>query len=186
MNISGLLTINCVEILPETIHFTKKTRLWCRLPYPDHPNGCPNYNNNPVCPPNAPFLSNITDNYNYFYLITGRFNLLSYKESMLQRHPKWSERQATCVLYWQGSAKRHIKDFVKEIYSEHPENSFFLLSSGSGYKRLDIQQEKIYSMEAAGIDVFKTLRKNSIKFELKPKRFVLLVNLLCSDKELNT
>lgn len=185
MNISDLLTIKTFKINEKSIKFTHKTRLWCQLPYPNHPKGCPNYNKNLLCPPKAPFLKEYISRYNHFYLIVGRFNLSKYTILMLENHPDWSERQAACVLYWQGSAKKHLKEYIKNIYRNNSDKTLFLLSSGSGYKNLEIQQEKIYSMEAAGIDVFTTLRENNIKFHVKPKDFVLLVNSLCSDKILS-
>jgi uncharacterized pyridoxamine 5'-phosphate oxidase family protein len=103
---------------------------------------------------------------------------------MMKRHPKWSYRQASCVLYWQGSVKRRIKTILKQIYRKNPNNQFYLFASGSGFKEILNNQEKIYSMEAAGIDVFKTLRNNDIEFEIKPKKFLLLVNLLCAARPL--
>ncbi|MBD3212678.1 MAG: hypothetical protein GF311_08715 [Candidatus Lokiarchaeota archaeon] len=172
------------EINKESIIFTTKTRRWCSLPYPNHPNGCPNYNKNSLCPPKAPFLNIIIEEYKHFYLIIGHFNLAKYKKEMLRRHPNWSDRQATCVLYWQGSAKKHTKEYINKIYEKNTGNQLFLLSSGSGFNSLDIEQEKIYSMEAAGINVFETLKKNNIEFEVKPKDFILIVNLLCSDKQI--
>lgn len=39
-------------------------------------------------------------------------------------------------------------------------------------------------MEAAGINVIHTLINNKIKIEVKPIKFIHIVNLLCSDKEL--
>lgn len=180
MNITAFLRILHLEIEKETLSFSTKTLRWCRLPYSDHPKGCPNYNKNPLCPPNAPFLKEKINHFRYFYLILGRFNFLKYKEEMLLRHPDWSERQATCVLYWQSSVKRHLKEYIRDIYERNPEVSMFLLSCGSGFQNLNIPQEKIYSMEAVGIDVLNTLKANDIKFEIKPQNEVVLVNLLCS------
>jgi predicted metal-binding protein len=184
LDISNLLKIFYISIKKNAIKFTQKTKLWCCLPYPDHPNGCPNFDKNPLCPPKAPFLKNKLNKFNYFYLIIGRFNLSKYKEEMLIRHPSWSEKQAKCVLYWQSSAKRHIKDYIERIYEKNSNRSFFLLSSGSGFKNIRIPQEKIYSMEAVGINVFKTLDNNNIEYELKPEKIILLVNLICSNKKL--
>jgi predicted metal-binding protein len=179
------LNISYHEINKDSIKFTTKTRRWCRLPYLKHPNGCPNYGKNSLCPPKAPFLKTTIDKFNHFYLIIGKFNLVKYKKGMLRRHPNWSDRQAKCVLYWQGSAKKHMKEYIKTIYEKHTENNMFLLSSGSGFKNVKIPQKKIYSMEAAGINVFETLRKNNIEFELKPENYILLVNLLCSSEKVD-
>ncbi len=37
------------------------TGAWCRLPYPGHTNGCPNYNNAAACPPVAPQVRDFFD-----------------------------------------------------------------------------------------------------------------------------
>ncbi len=46
---------------------------------------------------------------------------------------------------------------------------------------MKIPQEKMYSMEAVGINVIKTLINDNIDFELKPKNKVVLVCLLFTD-----
>jgi hypothetical protein len=33
----------------------------CRLPYPNHPKGCPNYGKRALCPPKAPALGRRSD-----------------------------------------------------------------------------------------------------------------------------
>ena len=33
-----------------------RARDWCRLPYPDHPRGCPNFGRRADCPPMAPLI----------------------------------------------------------------------------------------------------------------------------------
>ena len=178
------IEIKLKEIDRSSIYFTPKTQKWCILPYYGHKKGCPNYNKNPLCPPNAPFLEKLIEIYNHFYLIYARFSLLKYKKIMLNKHPNWSERQATCILYWQNSVKKYLKEYIKQIYKNNHKNSFYLFSSGSGYKTKEFTQEKIYSMEAIGINVFKTLNESKIDFEIKPKNYVLLVNLLCSKNKI--
>lgn len=180
MDITDLLTFKIQEIGQSTVHFSEKPFRWCTLPYPNHLNGCPNYNKNPLCPPNTQMLDDKLDDYNNFYLIYAKFQLDEYVEEMRNRHPNWSYRQASCVLYWQGSVKRRIKDRLKSIFRKNPNNEFYMFASGSGFKEVFGNQDKIYSMEAAGIDVFKTLKNNDIEFELKPRNFILLINLLCS------
>jgi predicted metal-binding protein len=184
MDISSLLTIKAKEIARESIHFTPKTFLWCTLPYPDHPKGCPNYDKNPLCPPHSSLMHSKLNGFRYFYLVYGKFQLKRYIEQMRERHPTWSHRQASCVLYWQGSVKKHLKNRLKQIAQANTDIRFYLFSSGSGFKEKIFGQSKIYSMEAAGIDVFRTLKANGIAFEVKPRRFVLLVNMLCATKKI--
>ena len=178
------MEIRHLRIKPETISFTKKTRKWCQLPYPDHPNGCPNYGKNPSCPPDAEYMDSILSKYSHFYLIYAIFNLDGQKRRMLSRHPDWTDRQATCLLYWQNSVKKALQERLREIQEINPEKRLYVLSSGSGFKQGAFNQEKIYSLEAGGIDVFRTLKKNGISFELKPEKKVKLVTLACSNGKL--
>ena len=184
MEIKKLIQIRKIKIDSKSIKFTKKTRLWCQLPYPNHPKGCPNYYKNPNCPPSAKFMKKILSDYLHFYLIYAKFDLKIQKERMLLLHPNWSNRQANCLLYWQNSVKKELKNYIKKIYIMNKNFDLFLLSCGSGFNSNDYNQGKVYSMEAAGIDVFKTLKNNNISFEIKPKNKVLLITLLCSNEKL--
>jgi len=185
MKINDLLTIKIVYIEKDSIVFTPKTHKWCTLPYIYHPKGCPNYNKNDLCPPNVRIMDEKMKEYNFFYLIYGTFNIFQYRNYMLNIHPNWSERKASCVLYWQGAVKKILKEYIKRIYRINPEKKFYLFSSGSGFIIKEFQQHEIYSMEAAGINVFKTLKNNGISYEIKPINFIKLVNLLCSFEEIN-
>ena len=99
-----------------------------------------------------------------------------------------SDARLKCVIYWQSSVKRLLKDEIKHMYNNNfIYDNYYLLGCGSGFndKLLNKFQYKIYSMESIGIDVFRTLKNNNIDFELKPKNKVVLVCLLCSRMNLN-
>ena len=165
MNFEELAVINIKRIDPKTITITEKTVRWCQLPYPGHKKGCPNYNKNENCPPNSPNALNIIPDYNKFYLIYAIFNFKKYVHLRRREHPQWSEKQLKCVLYWQSSIKKLLKEIINYIKTEKD----YIFSCGSGFGK------SVYSMEACRIDVFKTLRNNKIK----PKNQILLVCLLC-------
>jgi len=40
---------------------------------------------------------------------------------MRARHPDWSLRQLTCVLYWQGAARKRLRGEIAKFRAEHPE-----------------------------------------------------------------
>lgn len=174
MKINNLVKIYHTEINPETIIFNEKIREFCKRAYPKHKNGCPNYNKNPLCPPQAPYRKDILKKHSNFILVWANFDFKSYKEKMKENHQTWSEKQITCVLYWQGSLKKIIKDYiVKNLqYNE-------LFGCGSGF--LDSQ-----SMESAGINVFSTLKLNKIDYEIKPVDKIVLVALLCLNNKKRT
>lgn len=177
--------IKCIEVKKENIIFTEKTRLWCQLPYPNHPKGCPNYDKNILCPPNATYMDYLVIDYSYFYLVYALFKLKAQRERMLLLHPNWSERQANCVLYWQTSVKKILKERIQEIISNNQKKKIYVLSCGSGFKFRDLNQKKVYSMEAVGINVLKTLENAGINYEIKPKNNVVLTTMLCSQEALS-
>ena len=105
MNVKGITNIKILRVKRNSIIFTPKTHIWCILPYPGHKNGCPNYDKNPLCPPNIKTMENYLNGYSFFYLIYAIFNIFEYKTYMLNKHPDWSDRKAICLLYWQKSVK---------------------------------------------------------------------------------
>ncbi len=86
-----------------------KAREWCKLPYPDHPKGCPNYGRKPICPPTIPLLEQVYDLSKPSYLVVVEFDLAAHVHKMLTKHSGWTERQARCVLYWQGSLNKQLR-----------------------------------------------------------------------------
>jgi predicted metal-binding protein len=183
MDIKNLVTFKKLKIKKETIQLTDKTDLWCQLPYPNHKKGCPNYNKKKTCPPNVPHFKKIINNYRHFYLIYSIFNFKKYKELREIENPEFFNTPARlkCVLYWQGAVRKILKEYVKKILVDDNITNFYLLSCGSGFddKYLGKFQNPLYSMEAAGINVFKTLKNNNIEYELKPVNKIILTSLLC-------
>ncbi len=86
-----------------------KAREWCMLPYPDHPKGCPNYGNRSTCPPTVPLLEQVYNLSRPSYLVVVEFDLATHVRAMMIRHPDWTERQAKCVLYWQGTVNKQLR-----------------------------------------------------------------------------
>ncbi|KKM99700.1 hypothetical protein LCGC14_1145260 [marine sediment metagenome] len=184
MSLIDFTEIKFVEIKNSDIVFSKKTHLWCKLPYPNHPKGCPNYNRNPLCPPFANYMDYIKNIYSRFYLVYANFKLKSQKERMLLLHPNWTEKKANCLLYWQSSVKKALRNYIQEIILKNKNREIYILACGSGFNFSNISQDKIYSMEAVGVNVLKTLKNAGIEYELKPKNKVVLTTLLCSQEKL--
>ena len=86
----------------------KNTGDWCKFPYPNHPKGCPNYGRE-GCPPKAPFIADVMDLRKPIYIAFSEFNLFAHVEKMRAKFPNWSERQLKCVLYWQGTSRKYMK-----------------------------------------------------------------------------
>jgi hypothetical protein len=131
-----------------------KARDWCKLSYPDHPKGCPNYGQRDICPPDAPLINDYFDLSQPLYLISVSFNIAEHINNMLTIHPDWSLKQAKCVLYWQGSIKKKLKIECEEFIKSHPKYSFTICP------------------EAMGVNVITTAQRCDIAVKVKPDDIV--------------
>jgi len=176
MDFKELVSINWKEIKEETIiHYDEVLEL-CKRPYPNHPKGCPNQEKcRSLAIPSFKEFKEKNKNY-FYYLVHAYFDFGSYKQIRKREHPDWTEQQVKCVLYWQGSVKKHLADYIENIRKGNP--PFYVYGCGSGLKLFF--QKIVGSMEAARINVFSTLKLNRIPFELNPENNVILCCLLCS------
>ena len=149
------------EIIPKRIFpvLDKKVRVLCIKAYPNHPKGCPNYNKRETCPPQAPLWSEHCDIKLATWLVWTKFDLGSHRERMRKKHPKWSIRQLNCCLYWQGTARKSLKDFLKTQW----------LMPGLF---------KTMCPEAMGINVTETMRDIGIELEWPPEKWVYQVAMM--------
>lgn len=154
--------------------------------YPNHPKGCPNYNSR-LCPPyipsHVPSLIDLIVDYDHFYLIYAEFNFAKYKELRKQENPNWTSNQIKCLLYWQNSVKKLLKEEIEQIIDPSFINNILILGCGSSMK-IKWHKNDIYSMEAMGVNVFSTLKLNKISFEINPQNKVILCCFLASEEEL--
>lgn len=132
----------------------------CRLPYYNHPKGCPNFDKKKGCPPSAPKVESIIDLNDDVYIIYNCFDFLGHVQRMQKRHPKWSQRQAECCLYWQGTARNQLKEELKKFW-----------------RGQDYYYRVLTCPEACGVDVTKTMRTIGIGLEWPPKNYTYQVAL---------
>jgi hypothetical protein len=135
-----------------------RARAWCCLPYPNHPNGCPNFGKSEECPPEAPLFETIIKP--PFTLVAVRFNLEEHVRKMKEKHPNWSEKRAKCLLYWQRKVNKRLRKICEGIASKIP-NAIVL-----------------YRPEGNGVNVFETCRKIGLILERNPKKFVWKVAII--------
>jgi len=86
----------------------------CTKPYQGHPRGCPNWDKKDGCPPQARPLGEVMDLKRPIYVVWNRFNLGAHVDKMQIKHPKWSERQIYCCLYWQTAARKQLQWEISE------------------------------------------------------------------------
>jgi len=96
----------------KTLILNPKVGEWCRLPYPRHPKGCPNYGKNDRCPPKAQHITDCFDLEEPLYFVHSEFDLKGHAARMKEKHPGWSDRQCRCVLYWQPKSRKQMNDRV--------------------------------------------------------------------------
>lgn len=91
----------------------------CVKPYYNHPKGCPNFNKKNGCPPSAKYFENVYDLSKPVYAICNIFQFKKHIEKMKVNQPTWSEHQLKCVLYWQGSARKNLKNHIIKFMKEN-------------------------------------------------------------------
>jgi predicted metal-binding protein len=144
-------------------------RRLCREPYPGHPKGCPNWGKKDGCPPRARLLENVFDLKAPVYLVHNRFCLAEHVNKLRAKHPTWSDRQLRCCLYWQGTARKQLRQKVSETLCEMIQFSDF----GPGDDPV-----VLYCPEACGVNVSRTMRRMGIRLEWPPMSFAYQVALI--------
>jgi len=140
------------------IFITPKTREWCKLPYPGHPQGCPNYGKKDECPPHAPIVSDFIDLTKPHFFAIHAFDLKAFSERMTKDHLTWSNRKSKCSRYWQG----HVNSLLKrEIEKKIGKNQIYTLV-----------------FEAMSGNIFRTLLSLGIPIRRNPQEIVFKVALI--------
>ena len=137
-----------------------EAREWCKLPYPGHPKGCPNYGKKAICPPAVATIDRVFDLERPCWFVVEKFDLGAHAKRMKEKHPKWSDRQCRCVLYWQAGVKSRLKEKTKLI-----------LYNKLGTIATDCP-------EAMGVNVTTTLRRLGLPIKNKPDGTVYKVALV--------
>lgn len=148
--LEGIIEVNPVIIRP--IHSM------CLIPYPNHKKGCPNYGKKKGCPPGVLMFDRFYDLSKSIYAIYNKFDFKGYINRMREKHPDWSKRQLECCLYWQGTARKRLKERI-EIFKKLADciNLF-------PYGRYVVNTVP----EAMGVNVTETMKRVGIELEWPP------------------
>jgi predicted metal-binding protein len=133
---------------------------WCTLPYPDHPNGCPNFGKFKDCPPFAPYFLDIYKP--ELYVAFMRFNFEEYLQRKNEIHPDWTQRALRNPRHFQTHLGSKLRDFVNTKLTE-PEFENF---------------QAVHSPEAMGINMHLTVRNAGIELEWPPRKNMYRITLL--------
>jgi hypothetical protein len=138
---------NCILIKPV---IDKRVRGLCAKPYPNHKFGCPNWGKCERCPPKSPLIEDVFDFTKPIYAVYNVFNFKAHVDKMKAKHHDWSELQLKCVLYWQGSARKKLKERV-----------FAFLKENRGLTAC-------FTPEGGGVNVTSTMKDVGIHLEWPP------------------
>jgi predicted metal-binding protein len=131
----------------------------CCKPYLSHSKGCMNWNKKSDCPPSAPIINTVMDLTKPIYVIYNRFEFDLHVKSMQEKHPRWSDRQLKCCLYWQPKARKELRKKIELFLEEHPECKVIMCP------------------EAQGVNLTATMKSIGIELEWPPEKFAYQIAL---------
>ncbi|MCK5616294.1 hypothetical protein KAR91_81280 [Candidatus Pacearchaeota archaeon] len=129
----------------------------CKKAYPNHKKGCPNYNKRHDCPPKVPLISKVLDLTKPIYAIWNVYDFKAHTDKMTLLHTNqpgkkdWSIRQIECCLYWQGTARKHLRAEIGSFIKEKGEHLI------------------LTTPEACGVNITETMKNIGIILEWPPK-----------------
>lgn len=136
MNVFGVTNILVID--PDV-------RSWCKLPYPRHKQGCPNFGKSENCPPKVPTVEKIFDLSKPTWFAYIIFDLSIHAKIMKIKHPEWSEKQCRCCLYWQNTVRHQLQNLCGQFIIKNTLDCTWNMKP-----------------EALGINVFETCRRASL------------------------
>jgi hypothetical protein len=128
-----------------TLVIQERAREWCKMAYPDHPNGCPNYGHSEQCPPKVRMVDQVYDLSKKHYFCVVVFDMAAHVQAMAEKHPDWSMRQKRCCLYWQNTVRRSLRTICHDKVMVLPGAYSFTLIP-----------------EAMGVNVFRTAYRHGL------------------------
>ena len=157
---------------------------------------CPSYGHSWACPPEAPYLKNKISEYERFFLIFIKFNLLSYIEKEKANHPRRTEISIKNAFFMKNLLRDNLEQEITSFFLNQEIEYKEKLILWDGFCRVCSNErdkgctydtgypcrypdQKRYSMEAVGIDVNKTVTNLNFNLEWPPNEFVYRFGLIC-------
>ena len=132
----------------------------CKREYPNHKRGCPNWDKKQGCPPKAPMIDKILNVNEPVYAIYNKYPFGEHVRRMKDKHPDWTKRQAECCLYWQGTARKNLREKTSAFIWKHPHYSLISCSEG------------------AGVNLTETMKNAGIELEWPPEEYTYQIVLV--------
>lgn len=154
-----MIEVKKYEVTRESIIFDHEVFTFCKLPYGNRPEGCPNQGKC-VTPLGAKEKIRRSKK---IILFIAKISM----DEHLAKNTRWYQP--------------HLKKLIcNEIEKEYHYGDY-ILAAGSGTK---FRGMRLYSMEKAGIHVFKTLEGLNISIERNPEHFYTMVFLLAKNSNI--
>jgi len=163
----------------------------CQTPYKNHPNGCPNYHCNWSCPPYAPKVQetrNSLKTFTFFWILIMEIPIPKININFIK---KWKTKHDFSRI------TRNLNNFLEYFQIQHSDWAVYFCSEcrlclEKKYSRCNCPSEpcrfpdKIrISPEAAGIDVFATLKNIDLEMEELPKTNLRRMAMCATDKKVD-
>jgi predicted metal-binding protein len=145
----GLMHIHIVEIT-DIMVIDHGVREKCALPYPGHPEGCPQYGKSEECPPLAPLVEDFIDLTKSHYFIIAEFTDISEDYQYIDQKESLQEKRRN----------RLLQDIMNRLQQVFPGTRYTVRPS------------------ALGIDVHDTVKALDIFMDPHPKKSQKRVVLL--------
>lgn len=139
----------------------------CTKPYPNHPKGCPNYGQRDTCPPQCKLIKDAFDLDCGIWALWAIFDLAAHVTRMRDKQPSWTYRQLSCCLYWQGTVRKALREYVEKWMKEMKH-----------YPPLADRLELITCPEAMGVNVTATMQNIGVTLEWPPQETTRMVYLV--------
>ncbi|QEE14807.2 DUF2284 domain-containing protein [Promethearchaeum syntrophicum] len=163
----------------------------CQTPYKNHPNGCPNYKNNWSCPPYAPTVQKTQqslENYRFFWMLVLKTPIPKINTKFLK---KWKIKRVNMRI------TKTLNNYLSYLQSNHRDWKFYYCSecnlcSEKNYSKCTCPTDPCrfpnkfrISPEAAGIDVFASLKKINILIEMDPITNLQRIGMCATDENVD-
>jgi len=151
-----MIEVKRYEVPRESIIFDPDVFTFCKLPYKKHPNGCPNQGK---CKIPLKAEEKVKQSKKTI-LFVAKISM----DEHLTENTRWYQP--------------HLKTLINNEIGKEYHDGDYILAAGSGTK---FRKTKLFSMEKAGIHVFKTLEGLNISIERNPEHFYTMVYLLAKN-----
>ncbi len=125
-----------IKVISENlIVFEKEIQEYCKLPYPEHKTGCPNYGRKcnlkgirpdlkdrvlNDCPPGIPLINKIFDFSKEMYLVYLEFKIGENAERLFQNGNHKKPEHCYNLRYWQETARKQLRQQAEIFLDSYP------------------------------------------------------------------